>query len=277
MVANYGIKLEQGRVDMNDLDKHPRPGRNFSLRKRVIYKAAAYLATLLLIAGILSLVLISPLFLRQLSHIKGIDWATLSNVGQTYGAASAILSAIALIGVSLSLLVQARQARTERVRITRERHMELLQIILDDPDVFGPVIGIRRRPLVDSRQHLFCTMWVNYARMGYQAGVLTEEILHDDIFGPAFQNEPMRKWWTYSRRFWSGDLIQGRLERKFVKIIEEEYSKAVLERPSIASSGETPSLDPLATPATKRHRMLVGTVVGAAIGIALGSRIRQRH
>ena len=131
--------------------------------------------------------------------------------------------------------------------------------------------------MADSRQHLFCTMWVNYARMGYQAGVLTEEILRDDIFGPAFRNEPMRRWWIYSRRLWSGDLIRGRLERKFVEIIEEEYNKAVSERPSIKSSAEAPSLNPLATQATERHRMLVGTVVGAAIGIALGSRIIRRR
>ena len=94
---------------MNNSDKHASRGSAFTLRKRAIYKTAAYFAILFLIAGILSLVLISPLYLRQLSQLRGIDWTKLSNVGQTYGAASAILSAVALVGISLSLLVQARQ------------------------------------------------------------------------------------------------------------------------------------------------------------------------
>jgi uncharacterized membrane protein (Fun14 family) len=86
------------------------------LRISFIRRLAVYLAVILIVAFILSLVLLSPVLLRQLGRISGIDWARLSNIGQTYGAASAVLSAIALIGISLSLLVQARQARDERIR-----------------------------------------------------------------------------------------------------------------------------------------------------------------
>ena len=78
---------------------------------------ARLLAVIAVGAGLLSLVLFSPLLLRELTHVKGIDWQQLSNVGQTYGAASAILSGIALVGVVFSLLVQARQAKTERIRV----------------------------------------------------------------------------------------------------------------------------------------------------------------
>ena len=155
---------------------------SFPWRTPTIRKAAVYLAALTITAGVLSLVLISPLLLRQLGRIGGIDWTRLSNIGQTYGAASAILSAVALIGISLSLLIQTRQARTERIKITRERHMELLRIVLDAPDVYCPVIGMQPKSAVDTKRFLFSTMWVNYARVGFQAGVLTEEVLREDIF-----------------------------------------------------------------------------------------------
>ena len=41
-----------------------------------------------------------PLLLRKIADIKGVNWASLANIGQTYGAASAILSAIALIVIA---------------------------------------------------------------------------------------------------------------------------------------------------------------------------------
>ena len=223
------------------------------------------MAALSVIIGALSLILISPLALRQLGHVKGIDWPKLSDIGQTYGAVSAILSAVALIGITLSLLIQARQARTERIRITRERHMELLRIVLDAPEVYSPVIGTQSvfgvespQSEIDTRRLLFCTMWVNYARMGFETGVLTEEILHDDIFGPAFRSEPMRRWWVRVRRYWSGNLIQGRKEHKFVQIIDEEYRKAEKAGPAITLSAQ-PEISTTTT--AKYYKALTGTAL----------------
>ena len=225
---------------------------------------------------VLSLILVSPLLLRQIAKIKGIDWAQLSNIGQTYGAASAILSAIALMGVTLSLLIQARQAKTERIRITRERQIELLRIILDAPEVYGPVIGVEARLSgIDPRRFIFCTMWVNYARLGYEAGVITEPILHDDIFGPAFKGESMRKWWARTRKYWSGDLIQGRKELKFVQIVDEEYRKAEAAGPPIIHEIEDRAPD--VRTGNKHYNNLAGAVLGITIGVLIGSRLKKRR
>jgi Family of unknown function (DUF6082) len=120
-------------------------------------------------------------------------------------------------------------------------------------------------------------MWVNYARMGFQAGVITEEILHDDIFGPAFRNEPMQKWWVAVRKSWSGNLIQGYKERRFVKIIDEEYHKAVTADQPIALNVEDASPNRLTRPSAKRLDMLTGTALGIAVGILLGSRLRRNR
>ena len=264
--------------NMNELGEPLTSARSSTRRKAIIRKVAIYLVALFAIAGVLSLILVSPLLLRQLAQIKGIDWTELSNIGQTYGAASAILSAVALIGITLSLMVQARQARIERVRITRERHMELLRIILDAPEVYSPIIGVEAaRSGTDTRRFLFCTMWVNYARMGFEAGVLTEELLHDDIFAPAFKSEPMRKWWTRARKYWSGNLIQGRKDRKFVQIIDEEYRKAEKEGPAIVPSAEDGAPYIVTTKASKRYNTLTGTVLGVTLGIIIGSRLRPNR
>src|SRR5215469_12947531 len=84
---------------------------------RKLRKPAVVLIAIAIAVATAWLVLISPLLLRQIARIHGVNWTMLGNVGQTYGAASALLSAIALIGVSASLVIQGRQARNERLRL----------------------------------------------------------------------------------------------------------------------------------------------------------------
>lgn len=261
-------------VDINEVNDPLFSGLSFTA-KITIRKTAVYLVALAVATGAVSLVLISPFLLLQLGRTKGINWTRLSNIGQTYGAASAILSAAALLGVSLSLLVQARQARTERTRIARERHMELLRIIQEAPDVYYPVIGTRIRSAVDTRRHLFSTMWMNYASIGFQMGVISEEDLRQDILQSAFEGEPMRKWWTVTRKYWRVRSPLDHRERKFIRIVDDEYRKAVAAGPPIVLDAEdaspnTPTMTAKSV-AAKRHGILKGAILGMVIGIALGS------
>jgi hypothetical protein len=49
----------------------------------------------------------SPVILSRLAYADDVDWEHLSYIGRTHGAASAILSALALTGITLSLFFQA--------------------------------------------------------------------------------------------------------------------------------------------------------------------------
>lgn len=261
---------------MNDLGESPTPRNSLIRRNLITRRIAIYLIAPFVTMGALALILLSPLLLQQLSKVKGVDWARLSDIGQTYGAASAILSAIALIGVTFSLAIQAQQARTERVRITRDRHTELLRIVLDAPELYGPIIGDEAmRSGIDERRFLFCTMWVNYARTGFESGVLTEELLHDDIFGPAFKSEPLRVWWRHARKYWHGGLINGRKDRRFVQIIDEEYRKAEMADSVVAPSVGGSASKVAATKKNKLRTTLTATVLGVVFGIIIGSRLRS--
>jgi len=232
---------------------------------------AAYFAVVAVTAGAVSLVLLSPLILRQLGNAKGVNWAELSYVGQTYGAASAVLSAVALLGVSISLLVQTRQARTERVRITRERHIELLQIILSDPDVYYPVTGGEKWSTINMKQITFSNMWIHYAQVGFVMGVLSEEDIRVDLLQPAFEGEPMRKWWASARKSLDGRAVQDRRERRFIQLVDDEYRKAISAGPSF--SLETGGLSPVAASAksanSKRRDILNGALLGIVVGIII--------
>jgi len=260
---------------MNETSEPLYSDSSVTRRRATVRRTAVYGAVLGITAGALSLVLLSPLLLDQLGRIRGIDWTRLSNIGQTYGAASAILSAVALIGVSLSILVQARQARTERIRIVRERHMDLLRIILDAPNTYGPVISMQARSAVDTQRFLFTTMWMNYSLMGFQMGLISEEVLRADHL--AFGGEPMRTWWASARRYWIGVPGQDRKERQFVRIVDEEYRRSVAEGPPIVPDPEGSSSKAVTAEGSRRGGILVCTALGIAIGIGLGSRFRPNR
>ena len=97
--------------------------------------------------------------------LGGVDWAKLSNIGQTYGAASAVLSALAVGGVAISLFLQANQGRANQVQMVREYQRELVRMLLDDPDLYLPCWRPYDLPGLDinaKRQNLFSMLRMNY-------------------------------------------------------------------------------------------------------------------
>lgn len=61
----------------------------------------------------------------------------LSAIGQTYGGVSALLTALALGGVVLSLLYQARDVGIAGEQARRAVHNELLKMELERPAIHG--------------------------------------------------------------------------------------------------------------------------------------------
>src|SRR5262245_47188884 len=90
------------------------------------------LGALIFAAIMLALLIISPIALQQLVRIHGVNWTRLSEIGQTYGAVSALLTALALGGV-VSLLYQARDVKAAREQASRTFHNELLKIEMENP------------------------------------------------------------------------------------------------------------------------------------------------
>jgi hypothetical protein len=67
------------------------------------------------------LVALSPLALTGLDGLSK-DWQRLAEIGETYGAISALVSSFALGGVVISLLHQARAGHTVREQGERAEH-----------------------------------------------------------------------------------------------------------------------------------------------------------
>src|SRR3569833_2312821 len=95
-------------------------------------------------------------------------WNRLSAIGQTYGAASAVQSVLAVIGVAVTLTLQTRDSRALRLQAIRESHFRLLEMAMNDPElynVWGPS-GLSE-PFVRQRQFMFANMFLSQWEMSY--------------------------------------------------------------------------------------------------------------
>ena len=89
----------------------------------------------LLILALIAIATGSPFALDLLHRHVHADWVSLSNVGQSYGAIGAVISATALVGVASSLVMQARQINIARLQGARETQIELMRIRMENPSL----------------------------------------------------------------------------------------------------------------------------------------------
>ncbi|WP_344938996.1 DUF6082 family protein [Sphaerisporangium flaviroseum] len=213
-----------------------------------------------------TLVALSPLALNWLDGRAG-DWERLSFIGQTYGAASALLSVLALIGVSVSLFLQAREAKATREQALRMLHADLMKMAMEDPlyrRAWGPFFESDDHD--GPREHMYVNLIISQWAMEYELRTITEEhlrsIAHVLLSGPA------------GRRYWANvrDLrinsTSTRRERRFHEILDEEYHRA----------GPSPPLPPRPKPETRTaHETRWGLVVVALLAGAASAEILHRR
>src|SRR4051812_24378509 len=75
-----------------------------------------------------------PALLMVADHWWQPNWVKLANIGQAYGAASAVFSAVAVVGIAASLIYQSHTVRLQRVQIAHDKHERLLMQVMEDPD-----------------------------------------------------------------------------------------------------------------------------------------------
>lgn len=185
--------------------------------------------------GLIVAVLLSPLLLLPL--MEGgttVDWRRLSEIGQTYGAASALLSAIAVVGVSVSLLVQSRQARAEQIYQMHGLHLELIRLEMSDPRLYTPCWGYPSQMAseVDLQRHLYLVLMFDYAWMGYETGAMSQAMLVD-MLDKMFIAAPARHHWASERHVWTSVCEGSRRGRAFIATIDDAYNRAASAGPPL--------------------------------------------
>jgi hypothetical protein len=211
---------------------------------------------LLLILVAVALVIASPYALDVFG--KGREWRERSEIGQTYGAAAALLSVLALVGISASLILQAREAKVAREHASRVTHSELLQMAMDDPayrECWGPVDPSRSER--ELRQHAYTNLIVSYWQSRFEIGTFNEAHLRAGA-AAMFAGAPGRRFWATARSDRHAT-AQTRRMRRFNAILDDEYAKAV-------DSG--PPAEQLAPGRVRHSRQVPGAVLAGAGGAA---------
>jgi hypothetical protein len=232
----------------------------------------------------LALVILSPLALRAVASPFGLNWSNLSNIGQTYGAVSALITALALVGVVISLLYQARDVSAARSQAIRTFQFELLRMELEDADLMwasgapwgtGPPANYRRL-----RQHIFVHMWLSF----WESQFLLKEMSSESVRSAAkelFNGEPAREYWESAG---DGRLASNEGRRlQFLHIIDEEYRNAIKSSP-LATPGRAikEQRGKSKTKAEDNYldaplRHFVPCVAAAAAGLLVGYLMRRQR
>ncbi|MFD7961521.1 DUF6082 family protein [Streptomyces zaomyceticus] len=155
------------------------------------------------------------------------DWSRLSDVSQTYGALSVPLSAMALLGVAVSLVYQARQTKMANVESQRSVHRQLLMYSLDNPEFlvcWEPISGISS---LEMRRLIFTNIMISNWCSNYVLRRFNDqEVRH--ILSLHFQGAAARLHWEKSAPNWRmGAEAQGDVRGiRFVCLVDESYAEA---------------------------------------------------
>ena len=237
-------------------------------RKR--FRTRLFVASITLaVLGSLFLVVASPFALGSLSSFKS-NWTLLSNIGQTYGAISALLAAIGLSGVAATIALQIQETRRSRADSIRSRHYELYKAAMDDPDLRETSYSTSEIPsLKEQKQTIYINLQLQFWLMLWEIDNLPEDNLRhyaEDLL----KTEVGRGYW---RRFgWTRVEFDtgARKEKQFFRIVDEEYQR-------LAAVGQ--ERRPEATSKTRKRTrtpVIASMLIGLAAGTVLGRSINMR-
>lgn len=138
-----------------------------------------------------------------------------------------IISIAALLAVAISLVVQQQQSRTAQAVDVRERHFELIKLMLDHPELD---YNASERPPADERMTAIgMSLWAAHWNTLWHVGKLDEKALRFNL-ADLFAHPEARQWWRTVGSGWSSK--GSRRERKFIEIVTEECTSAESAKPS---------------------------------------------
>ncbi|MFD0901709.1 DUF6082 family protein [Actinomadura sediminis] len=232
------------------------------------------MATALGIIAAMAVIIFSPFFMREMFAGSDVDWPLLSNIGQTYGAVSALLAAGALVVLGFSVALQAREARHAREQAARGTQFELMRMVLDEP-VYRDVVGWSAQDGLTSdefRRDLYINLLLNWWRMQWEFKDMSEPEVRQAARRDLFSGNAGRDYW---RRH--GDLRRSfaltRRGRRFEEIFAEECAAAIASGPVGPQSARR---SPDRGAVGRRTGVAVAVLGGAAVAGMVGRRLLRR-
>lgn len=159
------------------------------------------------------------------------DWSRWSNVGQTFGVLSSMISGLALVAVVVTARVQFRELQRSAAAELSMLHLEILKMSIDDPQLaevwpaFSPGLSVER-----NRQFLYANIIYQFHWTSLRLNKATDE----EILGSMrylFTSPLVREYWVAAARARTS-LEPGSPEHAFAKKLDElcrDYEAAVAD------------------------------------------------
>jgi hypothetical protein len=168
------------------------------------------------------LVVLAPFATARLRYLP-LDWKRLSDIGQAYGALSAVLSAFALCGIAASLVMQRQQYRLSEAQTLRQRHYDLIKFTFEDPEL-KPCWGESSSESgLTEKEAAYCNLIIDHWYMMWRIGHLSQAELHR-IAASFFNGEAGRAYWAAFGNPWMS--ADDRISVKFLQIFDMEFNSA---------------------------------------------------
>lgn len=168
------------------------------------------------------------------------SWARRGIIAETYGAGAALLSALALVGIMISLAVQSSDAKVSRRYNQRDTHMRLLEMALNNSLYLecweGEIYDADELDRV--RQLVYINLVVSFWADQYEVGNISYDMARRHI-SRLFETSIGLRYWTRARATWL-ERDATRREYRFHMMVEEQYKKAMTNRDTSQGIGGFP-------------------------------------
>ncbi|KUL28897.1 DUF6082 family protein [Actinoplanes awajinensis] len=180
-------------------------------------------AVVLIVAATMISTFLAPFVLARL-YPGDTDFSRVSDIGQAYGAASAVISTLALGGVLVGLVVQYRQYTGDRQRRVEEATAELVRLAMEEP-FYQQCWGARVAPEgMDERPFLYCNRLMTAWKQAWAIDVLSEAQAREYL-ASFFDSEVPRAFWRMHGD-WQMRVKLTNRRAHFLMIVNEEYRRA---------------------------------------------------
>jgi Family of unknown function (DUF6082) len=221
--------------------------------------------------AVMTLVVLSPLALSGLDgNVIRADWHRLSSIGSTYGAVSAIIAAIAFVGVATSLIIQSREAKATRTSALRNLHVDLLRLAMEDPVYMECWGAYLTDSFEEERQYAYVNLIINHWYSMYEFGECTDAILLA-MGAELFSSAPGRRFWRYAGPGLK-ERAPNRQASRFYRLIDEAYRKTLEQPPALPpphSDTKEPARPQAPSTGGRGLTLLLAVGCGAVVPIAL--------
>lgn len=145
---------------------------------------------------------------------------------------SILISATALIGVVVSLILQARQLRASLLQASRATHAETVRMVFDHPEVLADILGRDDPEWIKKATYVNWVM--QHIKMAFSQKVITSAGARKEV-AELFRGQFSREWWASARPLFKAEAFLKR-EREFVTMVDEVFREVTSPQEPSGSS-----------------------------------------